>query len=335
MQFVYQRYDTLTNLFSIEYLAAVVFFAVLPFAFDEFVASQLIVYIIFALAFNLMMGYSGEASFGHAAFFGAGAYGTMLFINYVMANLILAMLTGILAAIVVSVLIGYVSLRRRGVYFAMITLALAQMLYFAALQLRGYTGGVNGLGTGLLDLSVGGVKIAGGGLNYYVAALGLLLISWMIMLRIVHSPFGRTIKAIHENEGRTIHLGYNSDHYLLVMFVFSGMFSGLAGAMYAILYQFVTPDVLFWELSGDILLMTILGGVGTFGGMIIGTGIFIYLSERVSTITRNWPLIFGIVFIFVIMVAPEGVYGKYLELRGNGEGKSIGDVLKDLFDNSR
>lgn len=281
------------------------------------------------------MGYSGEASFGHAAFFGSGAYGTMLFINFVTPNLILAMLTGVLTASIVSVLIGYVSLRRRGVYFAMITLALAQMLYFGALQFRGYTGGVNGIGTGLVDLSVGSVDITGGGLNFYVVSLGILLISWMIMVRIVNSPFGRIIKAIHQNEDRTIHLGYNSDHYLLVMFVFSGMFSGLAGAMYAILFRFVTPDLLFWELSGDVLIIAILGGVGTFGGMIVGTGVFIYLSERLSTITRNWPLVFGIVFIIVIMVAPEGLYGKYLELRGKGEGKSITDVLKNVFEGSR
>ena len=292
---------------------------VLPFSLGTLIASQILIYALFVMGYNLLLGYGGEMSFGHAAYFGLGAYGTVLGVQY-LGNLYLALGVGLLGAVCGGIIIGWFSLRRRGIYFSMITLAFAQMLYFAAFSYTGITGGSNGASIPLDSQGVGPLDPGAGGLQFYAFVLLLVLLGWFSVRRVVNSPFGRILVSIRENETRAQSLGYDTNRYLYISFVISAFISGLAGVLYSLLFSLITPNVLFWSLSGEVVLMAIIGGVGTLSGPFVGAGVFILLSEYLTQYFEVWGFVFGIVIVGFVMAAPEGIYGYFLNRTGTATG---------------
>lgn len=309
----------------------VVAIAVLPFVFGNFTANEIIVLAVFAMAYNLLLGYGGELSFGHAAFFGLGAYATVIVAEHIIANLYAAMLLAVLITGAFSVIFAYVSLRRRGIYLAMITLALAQMVYYIAFRWTDLTGGSDGMFMPLYDAALGPIDPLQGGLQFYVFALIILAAVWLAIHRIIESPFGRALMAVRESEERARHIGYDPDRLLLLAFIMSGTLSGLAGAMNAVLYAFVGPDQLFWIVSGEVVLITILGGLGTLNGPVIGAIIFGVLAHNLTSVTEHWPVVFGAIFVLIVMFAPQGVYGLYLDYHDGELSFEPPDFLQGLL----
>lgn len=295
----------------VRYAAGGIAIFALPFVFGPILGTQIVVFAIFALGYNLLLGYGGEMSFGHAAYFGLGAYGTILTAQQV-PNLFVALGAGILLGTIAGAILGALSLKRRGIYFSMITLAFAQMLYLVFLQATGVTGGSNGLSFPAVD-APGPLSPGGATLGFFLFVVAVLAVVFVMVKRIVNSPYGRILVAIRENPQRARALGYNINRYLLIAFVMSSFFSAIAGALYAMLFSFVTPDVLFWATSGDIVMMTIIGGVGTLGGQIIGPVVFLTLSNYLTEFFDVWEILFGALIVFVVLGAPQGLYGLFRE----------------------
>jgi branched-chain amino acid transport system permease protein len=284
---------------------------VLPMIVGPLLSGQIILLCVFALGYNLLFGYAGEISFGHAAFFGVGAYATALSMEHLVANILLAVLIATVAAGVIAAIFGRVSLVRRGVTFAMITLALAQMLHTLSFTFGDVTGGSNGIFVRQPDPIMGTFAPTGGGMHFYVLAIILLILTVIGIYRLIHSPFGKTLAAVRENEQRAAHIGYDTTQVLLIAFVISGLVAGLAGALHALLFLFITPSVLFWALSGQIILIVIMGGPQTLEGPIVGVLTFILFSEYLRELTSHWPLFFGGLFVLIVLFAPNGIYGLY------------------------
>jgi len=289
--------------------------AVLPFVTSFNLAIEVVVFAIFALGFNLLAGYGGQLSFGHAAFFGLGAYGTMLSVRYLTPDLYVSIGVGVLLAGVGSAVIGRLSLFRRGVYFAMITLAFGQMVYSASLSFGDVTGGSNGLYFADVKATLGPLTPLGPVPDLYLLAVALLSALVIAKWHLLQTPFGTVLLAIQSNEGRTKHLGYNTTRYLQGAFLLSGLVSGLAGALFAALSRFITPDVLFWSTSGEVVLVTIIGGIGTILGPLVGALFFVIMSDLLSDLTVHWPILFGGLFVAIVLFAPEGIYGFYRKWR--------------------
>jgi branched-chain amino acid transport system permease protein len=289
---------------------ALVVLAVLAFpaAFGRYpvkLLQEILIWGIYAMSLDLLMGYAGMVSFGHSAFFGVGGYvAAMALTAYpgLAAALLLPMLAGGFAALV----IGFFSTRVSGVYFIMLTLAFSQMLYAYAFQnpWLGAEDGINGVPRpAVLGMAVG----EGWTFHVYVVVLaaGAALFLW----RVVRSPFGHVLAGIHENEARMEAIGYPVRRYKLLAFVLGGTLAGLAGSLYAQFSGSITPDALFWKTSGEGLLMVILGGTGTLGGAVLGAAAFILLQSLISTYTERWMLILGVTFILFVLFAPGGIVG--------------------------
>jgi len=305
----------LTLRMLVTYGLGVVFFAIFPLLFGYTLAGELLIFSIFAIGYNLMLSYGGELSFGHAAYFGAGAYITVLVAGSVTSSIYLAFGIGAITTTILGLVFGYISLQRRGIYFAMITLALAQMLYYVAFTQTDLTGGANGalLPRDARAADLGPINPAATGFEFYLFGLVMLVITWFVVKRIINSPFGRALVAVRDHERRAEHLGYNVDHLLLITFTMSSMISGFAGGLYIFLFNFVAPDVLFWTTSGEVVLMVVLGGAGTLAGPIVGAFIYIFVSDIFTEITSYWRIYFGAIIILLVLFAPQGVYGFYKE----------------------
>ena len=307
----------------------------LPFLFGTSTANSVLVLAVFAIGYNLLLGYGGELSFGHAAFYGLGAYGTILTAELVIPDLYISIIVAVVATTLVSVVFGFISLRRRGIYFAMITLALAQMVYYVAFTWNDLTGGQDGISIPMYNAPLLGIDPLSAGLDFYLFGLIILGATWLFVRRVIASPFGKALMAVRESEERARHLGYNVNGLLLLSFTLSGALAGLAGALHATLFAFAGPGLLFWTMSGEVVLIVILGGIGTLTGPVVGALIFGILSHNLTKITENWPLIFGTIFVLIVMFAPEGVYGlyqKYIVNRGDEDGfdaQLIVDRLRD------
>jgi ABC-type branched-subunit amino acid transport system permease subunit len=306
--------------------------AVLPDLTSPFVAAHIVVMGIFALGYNIILGYGGELSFGHAAYFGLGAYATVLLFQHLVSNVYLAVLGAVVFTTVVSVVFGYLSLRRRGIYFAMITLALAQMAYAIVFQWTGLTGGSNGISLQAQTVPLGPLRPMANELHFYLLASIVFLALFAATSRIVNSPFGRVLKAIRESEERALHLGYDVNNYLWLAFAMSGAISGVAGALYAILFVFISPNLLFWAMSGEVVLMTIMGGIGTLTGPLVGATVFIIFRDSLTSITEHWQLFFGAVIIGIVLLAPEGLVGLARKVVYDEDG---GFDLKELIERLR
>ncbi|MCB2189931.1 MAG: branched-chain amino acid ABC transporter permease [Deltaproteobacteria bacterium] len=268
-------------------------------------ATQMLIFAIFAVGFDILFGYTGMLSFGHAAFFGLGAYGTGLSLIHLTSSVPLALGLGILLAVVVAVPMGFLSTQRHGIYFAMVTLAFAQLIYFIAFQWRSLTGGDDGL-QGVPRPSLGPVDLSSDLVYYYFVML-IFIGALILGVRIIRSPFGRSLQALRENTDRAMSVGYDPRKYKLISFVISAGFAGLAGGLYAMLQNFVPLFSLGLDISGEIVLMTLVGGMGTIYGPVIGAMSIVYIKDFLSSQTDIWPLIMGLLYVFSVMTFRRGV----------------------------
>jgi branched-chain amino acid transport system permease protein len=293
------------------------FFLVFPFLVPyKALATQVLIYGLFALGFNLLYGYAGLLSFGHAAYFGLGAYGTGVVLARLHWGSVWASLAvGLVLAAAGGALIGYFCLRRRGIYFAMLSLAFAQLLYFVGFQLTGLTGGDDGLrGIPVLAVGLGALSISlDSPITFYYFALAVVGVAVAVLKRILDSPFGAVLQAIRENSGRATACGYDINRVKLLSFVFSGAFAGLAGGLNALYLRIVPIDILYWTTSGQVVMMALLGGAGTFFGPFVGAGVFLILEDVLSLFTERWQLVIGAVFVAFVLFMPRGIWGTLLE----------------------
>ena len=301
-------------------ISIIVFFAILPFVVPyKALATQVLVYGLFALGFNLLYGYTGLLSFGHAAYFGLGAYGAGIALAKIgWTSVWVALGMGIGAAAVGGAIVGFFALRRRGIYFAMLTLAFAQLLYFVAFHLASVTGGDDGLrGIPTLTLGLLAWRIPlGNPTNFHFFALALVAVAILVLRRILDSPFGAVLAAIRENTDRAQACGYDVQRVKLVSFVFSAAFTGLAGALDALRITVVPVEALYWSTSGQAVIMTLLGGAGTFFGPFVGAGTFLVLQDRLALVTEAWPLVIGLIFMAFVLFLPQGIWGTLLARLG-------------------
>ena len=283
-------------------LAAVV---LLPVFVRHAIATEIWIFAIFGLGLNLLMGYTGLLSFGQATFFGSAAYVAGYLLKFYGINVFLALGLGIVVGAVSAAAVGYLCVQRSGLYFIMLTFALNQMFYFTAYQWTTVTGGEDGM-PGIPRPSVLGLDIHRP-LAYYAAVALLFLFSLWIMKRIVESPLGKILQAIRENELRAEALGYDVPRMKLAAFVLGGAFSGLAGVLYAMLFGIVPLESIGFVFSGNVVFATLIGGSGSLYGPVIGSFVFIWLSESVSSMWARWPLLLGVAFVIVVLFFRGGV----------------------------
>lgn len=313
---------------------------VAPFfgAYPVFVM-KLMCFALFASAFNLLLGYTGLLSFGHAAFLGGAAYMAGHAIKVWSLTPELGMLLGTLGGAALGLVAGWLAIRRQGIYFSMITLALAQMLFFVALQAP-FTGGEDGLQGvprgklfGMLDLS--------SDLTMYYVALIICVLGFLVIVRTVHSPFGQVLKAIKENEPRAISLGYDVNRFKLLVFVLSAALTGLAGALKTVVLGFATLSDVHWTASGHVVLMTLMGGMGTLSGPIVGSAIVVALENKIgdfgsflskltgvewfTTLGESVTIVTGFIFVVCVLAFRRGVMGEIIAWldRRKGGGKAL------------
>jgi len=293
-------------------LVAVVALAVVPWVLARHQLSlltDLLIAGLFAMSLDLIMGYTGMVSFGHAAYFGLGAYASALVLLNYAQPIPVALMAGALLAAVVALPVGWFSTRATGIYFAMLTLAFAQFLYALAYKWRDLTGGSDGIaGVPKTTLVWGGPSLASPHAFYFLVAACVVL-SVVICRAVVRSPFGRALEAIRENERRFTSLGRDPRPFKVVVFVIAAAFAGLAGALFAPFRGFASPEVMFWVFSGQGLMMVIMGGIGTLIGPILGAMLFILIQEVLSSYTEHWMIFTGIVFVLIVIFLPGGLLG--------------------------
>jgi len=270
---------------------------------------KLLCFALFACAFNLLLGFTGLLSFGHAAFFGSAAYVSGWFIKSQGWPPELAIFAGVAASAFLGLVFGLVAIRRQGIYFAMITLALAQMVFFICLQAP-FTGGEDGLQGVPRGNLLGLVSLASDTAMYYVVVV-VFVACFLGIGRIVTSPYGQVLKMIRENEPRAISLGYEVDKYKLLAFVLSAGLAGLAGALKTLVMGFATLSDVHWSMSGEVILMSLLGGVGTFFGPVLGAGVVISLQNLLADKVGAWvSVIIGAIFVICVLAFRKGVVGE-------------------------
>jgi branched-chain amino acid transport system permease protein len=297
---------------KLAWLVALVLLVIAPFIgiYPIFVMTALC-FAIYAMAFNLLLGYTGLLSFGHAAFFGGAAYVTGWLVHQQNWSPELGLIAGTLAAAGAGLVVGLIAIRRQGIYFAMVTLALAQMLYFFFLEAP-FTGGEDGI-QGIQRGKLLGLIPLDNDLALYFFVLALFVGVFLLVLRIVHSPYGQVLKAIRENEPRAISLGYNVDRYKLLAFVLSAAIAGLGGALKTLVLHLATLQDVRWEQSGEVILMTLLGGLGTFAGPVLGAFTVIGLQNFLSDRAGSWTgVIIGCIFVLCVVAFRKGFVGELL-----------------------
>jgi branched-chain amino acid transport system permease protein len=313
----------------IAFVAMVAILAVAPFVAYPVFLMKALCFALFACAFNLLIGYGGLLSFGHALFFGWASYVTAHMAKVGVISLPypvgwrlwdwlviplpplspeLAILFGTAVAALLGLVVGSLAIRRQGIYFAMITLALAQMTYFFALQAK-FTGGEDGIQGvprgrlfGLIDLT--------DERTMYALVAVIFIAGFLLIYRIIHSPFGEVLKAIRENEARAISLGYRTDRYKLLAFVLSASLAGLAGATKAIVFQLASLTDVHWTMSGEVVLMTLVGGLGTVFGPVVGAVIIVGMQNYLATFGEWVTVIQGVIFVFCVLLFRRGVIGE-------------------------
>jgi len=275
---------------------------------------KLLCFAMFACAFNLLLGFSGMLSFGHAAFFGSAGYVTGWLATAHGWGTLPAVVAGTAASALLGAGIGALAIRRRGIYFAMITMALAQLVYFVCLEAP-FTGGENGL-QGVPRGSVLGLVALKSDVAMYYLVLAAFLGVFVFIRRVVHSPFGQVLKAIRENEPRAVSLGYDINRYKLVAFVLSATLAGLAGSLKALVLGFATLSDVLQANSGEVILMTLVGGTGTFFGPVAGAAVVVTLEEYLSDLVGGWvTVIIGAVFVACVLLFRRGIVGELAALR--------------------
>lgn len=306
--------------------AVIVVLAALPWLVDPYQTLLITYGLIMAMAalgFNLLLGYTGLLSFGHSAYFGAGAY-TVAFIvrDLGIQSIELCIIGGLIGTLVISALFGFVCVRHTRIFFGILTLALSQVLWSLAFKFFWVTGGTDGIRVPYAKLTLLGglIDFRGSGsfqkfvYSYYYYALALFVAATIIMWVIVHSPFGKALQAIRDNETRARFVGISVRRYRWIAFMISGLFTGLAGILWVPLNGLTTPDILYWPFSGEIVFMTVLGGFRNFAGPIVGAVVFNYLKTYAVASTEYWQLLLGVVLVLLVMVLPSGIVGSVSRL---------------------
>ena len=296
-------------------LASMLFLAIFPFIMPyEALAINILIFGLFAMGFNLLFGYMGLLSFGHAAFLGIGSYLTGIGIVHYGMPWGAAILVGIIGAAIGGLIMGYLAIRTRGIYFSMVTLALGQIVYYIFYKAESLTGGENGLrGVRVDEFNILGIPVdfLNPLVKYYIILFFVVIAIWLIS-RILSSPLGAVMEAIRENEKRAAACGFDVDRTKLLVFVLSAAICGLAGSLRALHLSIVPIDSLHYLQSGQAVMMSILGGMGTFFGPFIGAAVMLYLEDVVTTFTKHWMAVVGLVFMFFVLFFPKGIWGTIL-----------------------
>ncbi|AXV16322.1 branched-chain amino acid ABC transporter permease [Neorhizobium sp. SOG26] len=308
-----ERSATASKTYAAFLILGLVLLIVAPAFFYPIFLMKLLCFALFACAFNLLLGYTGLLSFGHATFFGGAAYFSAHVVKEWGFPPELGVLTGVAGAAVLGLIMGFFAIRRQGIYFAMITLALSQMFFFFCLQAE-FTKGEDGIQSvprghlfGFIDLN--------SSTNMYYFVLAVFVIGLVIIWRFINSPFGMILRSIRENEQRAISLGYSVARYKLGAFVMSAALAGLAGGTKALVFQFATLTDVAWQMSGEVILMTLLGGIGTLIGPIFGAGLVVTLQNYLATSQFPVTIITGIVFMVCVLVFRRGIIGEFYASR--------------------
>jgi branched-chain amino acid transport system permease protein len=275
-------------------------------------AGRVLVLGLAAMSFNILLGFTGVMSFGHAAYFGLGAYGAGLTLKYLVASTPLAMLAGVLLGGLAGTLFGLLIVRRRGVYFAMVTVAFGQIAFYVAYSWDSLTGGYDGLrgfSRAPLNLGFTTIDIVNNDKAFYYFLLAVFAIATALQGLLLASPFGRTLIAIRENERRARFLGIPIERHIWLSFAISCAFTALAGSLYALLNNFADPMGLHYSLSGEIVIMTVMGGMRAFWGPLVGAALFVVLQDYISSMTVNWMSFVGLIFVLVVLFFPRGLLG--------------------------
>ena len=306
------------------YAAVLLMALVAPFVMYPVLLMKILCFALFACAFNLLIGFTGLLSFGHAAFFGGASYiaGHALKVWSVPTEL--GILLGVVFAAIVGLVMGKLAIRRQGIYFTMITMALSQMLFFVFLQAP-FTGGEDGLQSIPRGTLLGTIDLKNDLTMYYIV-LGIVVASFLLVVRIIHSPFGQVLKAVRENEPRATSLGYDVERYKLLAFVLSAALAGLAGSLKAVVLGFATLTDVHWSMSGLVVLMTLVGGMGTLMGPVLGAVIIIALENKlgdvggwIATLTNiDWfntlgesvAMVTGLIFVICVLAFRRGIIGE-------------------------
>ncbi|MFA6032045.1 MAG: branched-chain amino acid ABC transporter permease [Myxococcota bacterium] len=290
------------------FIGLAVVLAVAPFLAYPVFVMKVLCFALFALAFNLLLGYGGLLSFGHAAYFGMASYVSAYTAKHWGLTPELAILAGTLIAAGLGAVFGSLAIRRQGIYFAMITLALAQMVFFFSLQTPKFTGGEDGIQSVPRGRLFGLIDLADDRTLYYVVAV-IFMAGVLLIYRIIHSPFGQVCKAIRDNEPRAISLGYRANQYKLAVFVLSATLAGLAGATKAIVFQLASLTDVHWSMSGEVVLMTLVGGLGTVFGPIAGALVIVAMQNYLASFGAWVTVIQGCIFVICVLLFREGIVG--------------------------
>jgi amino acid/amide ABC transporter membrane protein 2, HAAT family (TC 3.A.1.4.-) len=281
-------------------------------------ASRVLIYALAAMGLNLLLGFTGGLSFGHAAYFGLGSYGVGLMLKYETHSILLALLVGTLVGGLAAALLGPIAVRRRGIYFSMITIAIGQMFYFIAVRWNGLTGGEDGLtGFSRHPIHLPGLTLPMGSVGFYYLVLVCFGVAALALWVLLNAPLGHSFVAIRENYKRLTFLGIRTQRYVAISFAISGVVAALAGGLNALLDNFTSPNTLNYTLSGDFLIIAVLGGMRNFWGPLMGAVIFVLVRDYVSSITNNWMTVIGLVFVVSVIFFPMGILGFF-----NREAKS-------------
>jgi branched-chain amino acid transport system permease protein len=292
-------------------------------------AIEVMIWAVFAMGYNILLGYTGLPSFGHGLFFGSGAYLFGLFQHHVIKGVWLPLAGSILGCVIIAAVLAIFLAKKRGIYHALLTIAFTQMFFFIAFQWDAVTGGENGLmGIERYPLSFFGLFNIGieSSLGLYYFVFAILAVSIILLWKLIHSPLGTVFYAIKQNELRAKYLGYNAPFFKWLAWIISGAFGGLAGALHAMLTHGAFADPIHWSRSGDVVMMVIIGGgLTNFFGPVLGSIIFIALRDIFSTITEHWYLFYGLLIVAIILFMPEGILG-YLKVGKSGAQGSLEEL---------
>ena len=274
--------------------------------------SKVLIYAIATMGLNLLLGFTGGLSFGQAAYFGLGAYGAGMTLKYIAPSTPLAILIGTLVGGTAATLLGPLVMRRRGIYFAMITIAIGQLFYFVIVRWNEVTGGEDGLaGFGRQDIHLGSAVIPLTDINFYYLVLLCFTVAVAVMWTLLQSPLGHTWVAIRENRRRMQFLGVRVERYVWAAFAIAGFITAFAGTLNALLFNFTSPQDLHWILSGNFVIMIVLGGMRSFFGPFLGVIIFVVAQDYLSSLTWNWMTFIGLIFVLIVLLFPRGVLGVF------------------------
>jgi branched-chain amino acid transport system permease protein len=309
--------------------AVVVVFALGPWLapllhLDVSIISEVLVTAIAVMSVNLLLGYTGLPAFGNAAYFGLGAYGAALSVTYAHVHFIEAVLIGMGAALLGGLILGPFLLRRRGIYFGLLSIAFGEIFYFIAYRFTDVTGGEDGMQVARPYAGLPNAHVVVTDLGFYYTALVIFVVALFAFRTIVRSPFGRTLIAIRQNEPRVRYLGLNTDRFIFVALLISATMAGLSGALFGLLINFAYPLELDWHQSGYFVLSMILGGAGTVWGSLVGAFIYVIGKDIISTITPLWQIFLGALFVACVLGFPRGILGS-LQALGRRSPKTLAD----------